>query len=208
MHLKCSWIILWTRKLGNNHCIMSNNNIFCNRLLWNLWWTLHLTALVLIWSVLSAHCFVRENLHIAGAMGKIPLWGDKFRYSSTIVIYTFGGLFCWHLGHTWLWTVHFKHACPHSVLIIILHIMDYVNYWQHTSHTNFQTEALSHKKLCIHLVREEKEERGRQRERERQRAREKVRDEEGDGQRERSSRKIGNLPVVQDLGPAGLSFKI
>lgn len=27
-------------------------------------------------------------------------------------------------------------------------------------------------------------------------------------ERERSERKIGNLPVVQDLGPAGLSFNI
>lgn len=50
------------------------------------------------------------------------------------------------------------------------------------SHTTCQTEALSQEALHT-LVKRRKG-------------------------RERSERKIGNLPVVQDLGPAGLSFNI
>lgn len=46
-------------------------------------------------------------------------------------------------------------------ILNMLRFMDLICHWQHTSHTTFQTEALSHKKRCIHLVRREKRKRER-----------------------------------------------
>lgn len=93
------------------------------------------------------------NYKVTNSDTHLPMWLIQFVEFSV------------DIKDTWLWTVNFKHACPHSVLIKG-YIMGYVNYWQHTPHTNFQTEALSHKKLCIQYTWWEKKTR---RERERKR---------------------------------------